>query len=957
MRTVRQRAYIAQCLLAGVFFALGAQSVAHAQASQHALRFHGNGANQQDRLRFRIDDDQPGPDASAPCDLGAEEFAFEFWIKGTLADNPTTSGPGDQSRADRSWRDGNIVLDRAIYAGSEREFGVSIAGGHVRFGTGRGDGALRDPAPNTLEGSTNVLDGAWHHVVVSRALPPGIKVIVVDGVLDMASPADTSTADLSYPNDGLPLSAHAYDSWLVFGADKFDTTPGEHAFNGWLDEVRAWRLRRGPAAINADFLRVIPPDSPGLVASWRFEEGAGTLVHDSSSVASPNGELLAGLLGNGEWNSYATAPSNCAPITTTALPPGFERRLIAGGFVEPTTMAVAADGRIFVGQRAGVIRVVVNDALLATPLVTLAVDSVLGERGLLGLALDPQFAENGWIYAFYTTIALRDRVSRFTVLDNIAKLESEVLVWECPLLASVIHHGGALAFDDKGFLYVAIGDQGTSATAQSLASYGGKILRIQRDGSVPADNPFVNTLGALPEIFALGFRNPFRMHWDARRDVMWIGNVGGNTAAAWEELDVLASGANYGWPDDEGPNCWIADCSSFMPARHQWRHDDPAYSPTQPGGAIVAGPVCYSTVFPPAYHGNVFVADYANAWIRRLVLDGTGQVVADPMFVPAPDAGPVVDMQFAPNGALYYISWGMPWLPPVEGSRLWKLAFTNSTNQAPVAVSKMQVRGGDVRLHVFFDGSASHDPDGAPNALTWHWDFGDGTTANQPRLRHIYATRGAYDAVLTVSDGASSHSAPPLRVVVGHAPIPAITSPTANSRYVAGQTITFNGAARDVEDGPLAASALSWQVLLVHGLHEHPFLGQQSGVSGGAFSVPLGGHEPADTHYAIVLTARDSDGIESSTTVTIFPVVINVSFHTLPEGIPLSIDAESRGTPFLTPSLAGFQHHVTAPLSASVGGQDYVFVQWSNGATSPTIDWPAPAQGGMLRALYRLPPP
>ncbi|MDZ4772887.1 MAG: PQQ-dependent sugar dehydrogenase [Planctomycetota bacterium] len=937
--------------------ALASTSVAFAQASTHALRFSGTGANQLDRLRFRIDDDQPGPDASAPCDLGSFEFSFEFWIKGNLADNPTTTGAGDQSRSDRSWREGNIVIDRGIFAGSEREFGVSIAGGHVRFGTGRGDGANQDPTPNTLEGSTNVLDGAWHHVVVSRALPNGFKIIVVDGVLDIASPPNVSNADLSYPNDGLALQAHPYDSWLVIGADKFDTVPGQRAFKGVIDELRAWRFRRTPAAINADFMRVIPPDTPGLVASWRFEEGTGTIVHDLSAVVSPNGELVAGLLGNGEWTSYAIDPASCAPIVSTSLPQGFERQLIAGGFVEPTTLVLLPDGRIFVGERTGAIRVVQNGNLLGTPLVQLPTNVNLAERGLLGLVLDPRFAENGWIYAFYTTQAARDRVSRFTLEGDSLKVASEFVVWEHTAVSSAIHHGGALVFDAEGYLYISVGDQGDSTTSQPLTNYGGKILRLNPDGSVPSDNPFVQVPGALPEIYASGFRNPFRMHWDADRKLMWVGNVGGNQPNSWEELDVLESGANYGWPDEEGPNCWTGQCANFTPARHRWRHDDPAYAPTQPGSAIVAGPVCTSSVFPPEYRGNVFVADYANAWIRRLVLDGSGQVVADPMFVPAPDAGPVVDMKFGADGALYYVSWGLPWLPPVEGSRLWKIVYTNSTNVAPIAVSKMTQRGASVPLHVFFDGSASSDPDGGPGALTHHWDFGDGATATQPRLRHIFANRGAYDVVLTVSDGASSRSAAPLRVVVGNAPVVTIASPAPNSRYLAGQTITFSGTANDVEDGPLLASALSWQVLLVHGLHEHPFLGPINGVAGASFVVPTTGHEPADTHYSIVLTARDSDGIESTRTVAIFPVVTNVSFHTLPEGIPLSIDAESRGTPFLTPSLAGFQHHLVAPLIATIAGQPYVFVQWSNGATSPTIDWPAPAQGGMLRAFYRLPPP
>ena len=144
---------------------------------------------------------------------------------------------------------------------------------------------------------------------------------------------------------------------------------------------------------------------------------------------------------------------------------------------------------------------------------------------------------------------------------------------------------------------------------------------------------------------------------------------------------------------------------------------------------------------------------------------------------------------------------------------------------------------------------------------------------------------------------------------------------------------------------------------LCDGLHVHPFVGPISGVAAGSFVVPTGGHEPADTHYEIVLRAIDSDGIESARSVQIFPATTNVAFHTLPAGIPLTIDDAPRSTPFLTTSLIGFQHHLSAPLTATVAGQAYVFVQWSNGVQSPTLDWPAPALGGSLTALYRPPPP
>jgi hypothetical protein len=140
-----------------------------AQGSQFGLRFFGTGVGppgQQDRVRIQIDDDAPGADASAPCDVGAGDFTIEFWMRGTLADNPTSNDGGDNESFDIRWINGNIIVDRDIFGGSERDWGVSLAGGFVRFGVGRGDsgGALE----NTIEGDVNTLDGQWRHVACVR---------------------------------------------------------------------------------------------------------------------------------------------------------------------------------------------------------------------------------------------------------------------------------------------------------------------------------------------------------------------------------------------------------------------------------------------------------------------------------------------------------------------------------------------------------------------------------------------------------------------------------------------------------------------------------------------------------------------------------------------------------------------------------------------------------------------
>lgn len=296
---------------------LAVQPIARSQVSSHALRFFGTGTNQADRVRIRVDDDMNGPNASAPCDVGAGSFTIEMWLQGSLSSNATSNAGGDGSFADNRWIDGNIVFDRDIWGGSDRDFGVSIAGGFVRFGTGRGD-AFQD-GENTIEGNVSVLDGAWHQVALVRNASNGRKQIFVDGQLDFASALGVSSTDLSYPDAGAPGQVTQWGPFIVLAAEKHDAGAPYPSFNGWLDEVRVWNVARTPSEIAASWNRLVAPGSTGLVASWRFEEGAGTSVTDTSGAGSPTGELIAGVAGNGQWVSFASNPANTAPILGAAF--------------------------------------------------------------------------------------------------------------------------------------------------------------------------------------------------------------------------------------------------------------------------------------------------------------------------------------------------------------------------------------------------------------------------------------------------------------------------------------------------------------------------------------------------------------------------------------------------------------------------------------------------------------
>ena len=218
-------------------------------------------------------------------------------------------------------------------------------------------------------------------------------------------------------------------------------------------------------------------------------------------------------------------------------------------------MALAPDGRVFIAEQGGTIRVVKAGVLLPTPFVTLTVDSA-GERGAIGVAIDPQFDTNGFVYVHYTVpgsggAAPHNRVSRFTASGDVALSGTEFVVVDLdPLSSATNHNGGAIHFGPDGKLYIGVGENATSSNAQTLANRKGKVLRLNKDGSIPTDNPFFGTAsGANRAIWALGLRNPFTFAFEAGTTRLYINDVGQST---WEEIDLGVAGSNYGWPTTEG---------------------------------------------------------------------------------------------------------------------------------------------------------------------------------------------------------------------------------------------------------------------------------------------------------------------------------------------------------------------------------------------------------------------
>ncbi|MEP7338039.1 MAG: PQQ-dependent sugar dehydrogenase [Acidobacteriota bacterium] len=363
------------------------------------------------------------------------------------------------------------------------------------------------------------------------------------------------------------------------------------------------------------------------------------------------------------------------PSSAATLPSGFTESLVAGTMASPTAMAIAPDGRIFVCQQGGQLRVIANGSLLATPFVSLTVNST-GERGLLGVAFDPNFAANNFVYVYYTatTPAIHNRVSRFTANGNVAMVGSEVVLLDLNNLSATNHNGGAMHFGLDGKLYVAVGENAVPSNAQTLTNLLGKMLRINTDPAnlIPTDNPFfAQATGNNRAIWALGLRNPYTFNFQPGTGRMFINDVG---QSATEEINDGIAGSNYGWPNCEGP------CS---PPNANFRDPISFYANDASTCAIVGGAFYNpaTVTFPASFVGKYFFGDLCGGWIKTY--NPSNGMVEN--FATGVSTG--VGLEVGSDGSLYYLQQG-------GGGQLWRIQYTagvgamitqEPTNQTVVA--------------------------------------------------------------------------------------------------------------------------------------------------------------------------------------------------------------------------------------------------------------------------------
>ncbi len=677
----------------------------------------------------------------------------------------------------------------------------------------------------------------------------------------------------------------------------------------------------------------------------------------------------------------AFAGVRTASTVFAATPPANFSDSLVATIDSPTALAFTPDGRILVTTQDGTLRVFQGGSLLSTPAFDLSGQLCSDfERGLLGIAVDPAFATNHFIYVYYTfnahdscghnnANAPVNRISRFTLPNtNLINLSSELVLIDNIPSPNGNHNAGDLHFGKDGYLYISVGDGGCDYAQDSGCAGSnnasrddfillGKILRITSTGGIPADNPYIGANSArcnvtgrttsnklCQETFAHGLRNPFRMAFDpnAAGTRFQINDVGQDT---WEEIDLGQSAADYGWNVREGL-CANGSTSSCGTPPVGMTNPVFAYGRNTGCSAITAGAFVPNGVWPSQYDDRFLFGDYTCGTIFMLTPAGGGTYTSS-SFVTGMGSSSIVAMTFGPYNstqALYYLDY--------SSSQLRRVAYTGSANRTPTAEIAASPTSGDLPLDVDFDGSASSDLD-AGDTLTYHWDFGDGTTrdTSTATTTYTYITANTYTATLTVSDNHNATSAPATIVIDAgnQPPVPQILAPTAQTLFSVGDTITLTGSASDPEDGSLADNALSWKVTLHHiqntspTPHTHPFMQPTVGND-----LPFTAPGPEDlmatehSYLEIALTATDSHGLSTVITQTLSPQQAALTFESDPTGLQISVNEQTVTAPATLTVWANQTLTLKAHEEPVGGGQWWVFDAWSDsGAMTHMLQAPA----------------
>lgn len=558
----------------------------------------------------------------------------------------------------------------------------------------------------------------------------------------------------------------------------------------------------------------------------------------------------------------------------------FEVEALVTGLTEPMELELLPDGRPIWIQRGGEIHVYDFDFEQSAKVAELDVWTEF-EDGLLGIALDPDFAENNWMYLYYSPNIEEsvNRLSRFKFANNKLDLESEQVILDVGTDRNkCCHSGGSIEFGGTGLLHLSVGDntnpfesdgfapiddsreitnfdaRRSSANTKDLR--GGIVrIKVEEDGSytIPEGNLFTDPEVGRPEIYAMGMRNPFRIHVDQRNGNVYWGDVGpdarddstGIGPRGHDEVNVAREAGFFGWPlfigdnkqyhardfatgqlgaaydpaapiNDSKYNTGARELPPAQPAMIYYPYAQSEEFPQLGNGGrnAMAGPVFYHADykendhrFPEYYDGKFFFYDWMRDYIMAADLDETGYVTSFEPFLPNQELLHPMDMLFSPDGELFILEYGRKWFSRNSDARLMRIRF-NAGNRAPVADMEIAHTIGSSPFQIEANASKSLDYDG--DDLTVSWFLDDKEIGEGMELSHEVDVDGEYNLIAVIDDGQGNTSRKEMPLLVGNS-VPEVAIDIAGNRtfFFPNEPLDYDVKVTDTEDGTIDPKAIT----------------------------------------------------------------------------------------------------------------------------------------------------
>ena len=790
---------------------------------------------------------------------------------------------------------------------------------------------------------------AWYGDMLGgyfRSHPPGTPTASVD-IEDGDEPS----------TEGLPTRWTRTDEWYNYQT-KDDPTPG----GGGTD----YSPRQSGVHVLATLDETTLDEQDGNATdddhpiSWCSEYDGGTswytgMGHTQGSFGED--DFLAHVLG-GIQTAAGVAENQCSePSPEPEGPPtaaDFEKVTLDDDTSNPMELDIAPDGRVFYIERDG--RVMVwkpsNEQTVQAGSVPVTLSQ---ENGLIGIQLAPDFETSNHLYLAYSALpdsSNQNRVSRFTVEGDTIVPGSEQIIytWQHQR-AECCHTSGSLSFAPNGDLYISTGDNtnpfasdgfapiderpGRQAwdaqrTSANTDDANGKILRIHPlpgatgtpgEGTtytIPAGNLYApGTADTKPEVFAMGFRNPFRINFDPETGWLLLGDYGPDSGVTVAdrgpqgsvEFNALTSAGNYGWPycvrqnvpyndydfstGQSGPkfncdapvnespnNTGLTNLPAARPAT-MWMgytETDTRFPQLGTGGAPTSGPRYHydpdnpsQTKFPEYYDDEWFIGEWNNGWIKTATLDAQGNATNVRPFAIETGYRRPMDMDFGPDGSLYLIEWGSGFGGNNADSGIYRIDYI-AGGRRPIAQATADPDNGPAPLNVQFSSEGSNDPDG--EGITYAWDFdNDGTVdSTEANPSHTYDAPGTYNASLRVTDVDGQTGVDNVTVVVGNTrPVVTIEIPEDGQFAAFGDRVPYRLSVTDAEDGSTASGIdcedVTLNVSLGHDEHAHE-LSEHTGCEGIVDTLLTSGHGDTANVFTVLEAVYTDEGATGSSALT-----------------------------------------------------------------------------------------